>query len=153
MHPASDDAELLGLNTTHTEVELLFRSGSEHVTVTFPVTPASRHALLHLTALHGHAPGCTAAPAVYVDLLLRCLEATQRPATSVVVRPGPHPGCWLRLSGPHPVELDLNILDAFCLLASRRIPIQLRRDDQPPTGAAPTTDWDSVLRQLLHQQE
>lgn len=62
----------------------------------------------------------------------------------MLVRPGPCPAFWMQLTGAHGTEaLDLDVLDATCLLTLRKVPIQLlptqRHTGTRRSGASSTT--------------
>jgi hypothetical protein len=141
--PPTEPAELLELNAGHCGLQLLLAAGGDRLRVDIDVPPATGRALHHLIALHGHQRGCpAAAPSVLVDLLCRCIGAQDR-TPALIVRVGQAPGFWLRPDlGQDGCDLDVNVLDAFCLLASQRFPLLLERGS-PPRG------WDRALRDLL----
>jgi len=153
MQAGTEGAELLGLHVTTSSIRFVFLTEADEVWVELPLTPAAYHALGHLAAVHGHDPGCASAPAVHVDLLLRALAASDTRPACVVVRVLDRPKVWLRLTGRRgPVDLDLNVLDAFCLLTSRRIAVQLQRAGPPRPDEVTAGDWDAALRRLLDQR-
>jgi hypothetical protein len=153
MQAGSEGAELLGLHVNATSIRFVFLTEADEVWVELPLTPAAYHALGHLAAVHGHDPGCASAPAVHVDLLLRALAASDTRPACVVVRVLDRPKVWLRLIGRRgPVDLDLNVLDAFCLLTSRRIAVRLERPVPPEPDDTAAGDWDAALRRLLDQR-
>lgn len=140
-HP--QPAKLVELRAHDACLTVILDTQRGHVPVDVQLQPMTAHALGHLYALHAHAPGCGAGVEVHVDLLLRCIGSLGALPATVVVRDGSPPAFWLRLLRPcaGEIHLDLNILDAVCLLMSHRLPIQLER-------GGPDTDWDAALRGL-----
>jgi hypothetical protein len=144
----SRPARLVAMHAHPTSLTMLFGTGDVEVPVTIGLQPTTAHALRHLHALHAHVDGCRASPPVqlHVDLLVRALGCLGGRPTCVLVRPGPCPAFWLRVDGtPGTRELHLDVLDAVCLLLSRRVAVEL-------TGT-PETDWDQALRRLVADQE
>lgn len=125
-------------------LEFVFVAEDAPVPVAVELQPRTAHALRHLHALHAHADGCQGAPPMqrHVDLLLRALRSVGGEPTCVLVRPGPCPAFWLEVTGAHGTkELDLDVLDAACLLMSRKVAVKLL--------PMPPADWDQALRRLI----
>ncbi len=139
------EATLLEMRAGPGCLAILLSVGDGSVQVEFDLGPATVHALRHVGALHGHVEGCDARVEVHVDLLLRCLGSLGVLALAVVVRTDEPPGFYLRLLRPcaGEIHMDLNVLDAVCLLLSRRLPVQVERHA--------TMNWDVALRGLLDQ--
>jgi hypothetical protein len=96
------------------------------VAVEVALSAPTSHALAHVHALHGHAHGCDSAQDVHVGLLLRAIGALGGRAQCIVIRAGRHPAFWLCLRrGAAVYRLDLGILDAICLLACQRVPVEV----------------------------
>ncbi len=135
-------ADLTQLAAGHGQIRLeLDLRSTDPMVVQFPVPEQVAKALPHLHALHGHIGGCSSAPDVHVDLLIRCCHSLGGSPQMVIVRPGPSVGFWLRIVGEGGVtDVDLGLLDAVALLASRRLPIAVE---------LPETDWDDELRRLV----
>lgn len=129
-------------------LEFVFVTDDAAVPVTVELPPRTAHALRHLHALHAHADGCQGAPPMQLhDLLLRALRSLVGEPTCVLVRPGPCPAFWLQVTGAHGTkDLDLDVLDAACLLMSpHKVAVELL-----PT---PPADWDQALRRLIAENE
>lgn len=135
-------ADLTQLAAGHGKVRLeLHVRDQDAVVMHVDVPPAVARALPHIHALHGHVDSCAAAPDVSVDLLIRCCHLLGGSPQMVIVRPGPTVGFWLRVAADGQVtDIDLGLLDAVVLLASRRLPIAVE---------LPETDWDRALRRLV----
>jgi len=130
----------------HQQLMLLLEADGHDVPVTIPLQRHTAHAVQHLAILHGHPPGCGAAPDVHVGLLVRCLRATGGWPLLLAVRPAPDPAFWLRVvasDGRH-VDVDLGLLDAAALLMSRRLPLALVDGGPDP--------WERTLGQLLSEE-
>lgn len=122
-----------------------------------PATPRAPHR--RAAAPHGACPAsparlarprssCQASPAVHlhVDLLIRTLRCFGGRAACVLVRPGRFPAFWLRIAGRDRTDdLNLDVLDAVCLLMSRRVPMVLLDH--------PAADSDAALRQLVADED
>lgn len=144
----SSPATVVAIRAHPGSLTMLFGTDGVEVPVTVGLQPTTEHALRHLYALHAHASGCHASPAVqlHVDLLIRSLRCLGGRAACVLVRPGRYPAFWLRIAGPDRTDdLPLDVLDATCLLMSRRVPVVLL--DRP------AADWDDALRQLVADQD
>lgn len=129
-------------------LEFVFVTDGAAVPVTVDLQPRTAHALRHLQALHANADGCQGAPPTqpHVDLLLRALRSVGGDPHCVLVRPGPCPAFWLQVTGSHGTkDLDLDVLDAACLLMSRRLAVKLL--------PMPPADWDQALRRLIADYE
>lgn len=113
--------------------------------VAVEVSPDTLCALRHLSALHCHQAPCPTAFDVGVPLLLRTIAGLGAGTVSIVIRDRPTPAFWLRiLTTGEPRELDLGVLDAFMLLLSRRVPVELATSDD--------ADWDAELFRLLDHE-
>lgn len=137
-------ARLAMMQAHRDSLSIVFVSHEDEVPVTVALQPSTAHALRHLYALHAHADGCRPSPPtqLHVDLLLRALRSVGSRPICVLVRPGPYPAFWLQLTGAHGIQdLHLDVLDAACLLMSRKIAIQLL--------PARPEDWDEALQRLL----
>lgn len=144
----SRPARLVAMHAHSESLTILLGTEDAEVPVTVGLQPTTVHALRHLQALHAHADGCQASPPtqLHVDLLIRALGCLGGRPTCVLVRPGSCPAFWLRVTGsPGTRELHLDVLDATCLLLSRRVAVELVDD--------PETDWDEALRQLVADRE
>lgn len=144
----SRPARLAGMQARSDSLTIVFVTDDAEVPVTVALQPSTAHALRHLHALHAHADGCRSSPStqLHVDLLLRALRSVGGEPTCMLVRPGACPAFWLQLTGAHGTkDLDLDVLDAACLLMSRKVTIQLL-----PTR---TGDWDEALRRLIADDE
>lgn len=142
-------ARLVAMHAHPDSLTILLGTDDVEVPVTVGLQPTTAaHALRHLHALHAHADGCQASPPLqlHVDLLIRALQCLGARPACVLVRPGPYPAFWLRVAGTTGTrELHLDVLDATCLLMSRRVAVELIDH--------PQTDWDHALRQLVTDQE
>lgn len=133
-------AKLVAMRAQGELLTLLFERDGAEIGIDLPVEKRTLHALHHVTALHGHQPVCGQRLDVHVGLLFRVLAATDAVADTVVVRPGPPAAFWLRLRRDGQLlDIDLDVLDAACLLMSRRLPVHL----------ADEVDWDAALRRLV----
>lgn len=142
--PGTRRAEVATLVGTPRGVELRLLVDGRVLDVDVPLEPATARALPHVYALHGHAPGCPCCPDVHIELLLRAVSRIGGQADSIVVRGGEHPAFWLRLAGPRGMaEVELGVLDAVSLLASRRLPVQVEDGGD--------RDWDDALRALTDE--
>jgi hypothetical protein len=115
----------------------------EEVSLSIAVADAAGRALPHIHALHGHSTGCRGRIDVHVDLLLRCCAALGSTGPTLVVRRGETPAFWLQLPSADgaAAHVDVGVLDALVLLASRRVPVVV---ESLPTDI----DWDAALRSL-----
>jgi hypothetical protein len=144
----SRPARLVAMHAHPDSLTILLGTEDAEVPVTVGLQPTTAHALRHLHALHAHADGCQTSPPVqlHVDLLIRALRCLGGQPACVLVRPGPCPAFWLRLDGAAGTrELHLDVLDATCLLLSRRVAVELIEE--------PATDWDEALRRLVADRE
>lgn len=136
-------AHLLELFRGERALHILLEANDRPVEVHVDLTPRIQAALPLVFAVLGHQPpGCKGGLDVAVGLLLRTAAALGADPACLVIRPAPSPAFWLRLvtpDGPH--EVDVDVLDAFALLVSRRLPIEVTRND--------ATDWDGALTDLL----
>jgi hypothetical protein len=147
--PTISQAELLELRASPSGIRILLGCHDERFELDVNLTRAGSHALVHLAALYAHAPECpAAAPGVLVDVLVQCIAGSRSLPTYILVRlGGQSPGFWLRISDDGGLrDINLNPLDAYCLLASRRFPIHLERPDT-------SGDWDRALRDLLDSND
>ncbi|MDP8927978.1 MAG: hypothetical protein M3O70_05185, partial [Actinomycetota bacterium] len=114
------DASVLEIRASDSHLTILLDAGDGPVLVEFELLPATAYALRHMHVLHGHTGGCDADVEVHVDLLRRCLGSLGVLALAVVVRADTPAGFYLRLLRPcaGEIHLDLNVLDAVCLLLS-----------------------------------
>lgn len=144
MRGALQDAAFLDMRASDGALTLLLDVRDGPVTVELEIQPATEHALRHIHELHAPVDGGVYLE-VHVDLLLRCLGSLGVLVLAVVVRADSSPGFYLRLLRPcaGEIHLDLNLLDAACLLLSRRLPVQFERHE--------TRNWDTALRRLLDQ--
>lgn len=141
-------ARLVAMQAHQNRLTILFGTDDADVPVTVGLASTTAHALRHLYALHAHADGCHNSPPaqLHVDLLVRTLRTLDSRPVCVLVRPGPCPAFWLRVAGADGHrDLRLDLLDAACLLMSRRVAIELL-----PT---PQADWDRALRRLVAEQD
>ncbi|MGH8930283.1 MAG: hypothetical protein ACRDZO_06525 [Egibacteraceae bacterium] len=107
-------------------VQMKFLTPEGVVAVELAVSGPESHALAHIHALMSHSPGCRASPDVYVGLLLRTIGVLDGRPECVVVRGRCRPTFLLRLRRDAQVwEVDLGILDAVCLLACQRVPVEV----------------------------
>lgn len=145
MREAGQDAAFLDMRASGGSLTLLLDARDGPVTIELEIQPATEHALRHIRQLHAPVDGGDVHLEVHVDLLLRCLGSLGALALAVVVRADTPPGFYLRLLRPctGEIHLDLNLLDAACLLLSRRLPVQVERNE--------TRNWDVALRRLLDQ--
>lgn len=135
-------ARLLELYRGERALHILLQVDDRPVEVHVDLVPRTQAALPLVFALLGHQPGCKGGLDVAIGLLLRTAVALGGDFACVVVRPAPTPAFWLRLvTSDGPRELDIDVLDAFVLLVSRRLPIEVTRDQ--------ATDWDDALTRLL----
>lgn len=144
----SRPARLVAMHADPERLTILLGTEDAEIPVTVGLQPTTAHALRHLQALHAHADSCKASPPIqpHVDLLIRALGCLGGHPTGVLVRPGPRPAFWLRVTGgPGARDLSLDVLDATFLLLSRRIPVELLDH--------PDTDWDEAFRQLVADQQ
>jgi hypothetical protein len=136
----TEPAKLVALRARDKMLTLLFERAGSEISVDLPVEERTLHALHHVTALHGHQPACGQRLDVHVGLLIRALAATDALPDTVVVRPGPPAAFWLRLRRDgRLVDVDLDVLDAACLLMSQRLPVRFAEE----------LDWDAALRRLV----
>lgn len=144
MREAPQDAVFLEMRVSGGYLTMLLNVRDEQIPVELEIQPATQHALRHIHELHAPVDG-DAYLEVHVDLLLRCLGSLGVLAVAVVVRADTHPGFYLRLLRPcaGEIHLDLNVLDAVCLLLSRRLPVQVEHQE--------TRNWDVALHRLLDQ--
>lgn len=145
MTDAPQDAALLDLRASGGHLSMLLNVHDEPVSVELEIQPATEHALRHIHDLHAPVDGGDVHLDVHVDLLLRCLGSLGVLALALVVRAESPPAFYLRLLRPcaGEIHLDLNVLDAACLLLSRRLAVQVER--------RATRNWDVALRRLLDQ--
>ncbi|MGH8902857.1 MAG: hypothetical protein ACRDYA_14595 [Egibacteraceae bacterium] len=109
------------------------------------VSPHMLCGLRHLSALHCHQAPCPTAFDVAVPLLLRTIAELGAGPVSIIICDRPTPAFCLRvLTNGGPRELDLGVLDAFALLLSRQIPIEVVTSDD--------ADWDAELLRLLDRE-
>lgn len=136
-------ARLLELFCGERALHILLQEAHDRpVEVHVDLIPRTQAALPLVFAVLGHQPGCKGGLDVAVGLLLRTAVALGADPACLVIRPAPSPAFWLRLVTPDgPRELDVDVLDAFALLVSRRLPIEVTRDE--------STDWDGGLNRLL----
>lgn len=143
----SRPARLVAMHAHTGSLTILLGTGNGEVPVTVGLEPSTAHALRHLHALHAHVDACQASTStqLHVDLLIRALGCVGGRPTCLLVRPGPRPAFWLRVAGaPGTRELHLDVLDATCLLLSRRVAIELVGE--------PDRDWDEALRHLVAER-
>lgn len=136
----------------HLRLQLAVRGGGL-VVIAVPVGEVAGYLLPHVHALHGHAQGCRGRTDVHVDLLLRCCRLLGSGSQRLVVRDGEAPAFWLEVetaSGDR-AHLDLGVLDAVVLLASRRVPVALEAPAAgcPAPSGVKAGDWDAALQALL----
>lgn len=122
--------------------------GGGPVVLTLVLPGGAGRALPHIHALHGHVDGCAGRSDVHIDLLLRCCRVLGGDARRVIVRATGEPAFWLEVEGGDGDvrHLDVGVLDAVVLLASRRLPVGVEVRRAPVEG-----DWDVALRRLLDE--
>lgn len=137
-------ARLVAMHTHPERLTWLFDTGDSEVAVSAGIDHDVAHAVQHLHALHAHSPSCQRSPRsqVHVDLLIRTVASMGGRADTLLVRAVGEPAFWLRVIGPDGVrEVELDLLDATCLLMSQRVPVLLLGADE--------ADWDRALARLV----
>ncbi len=135
-------AELLEMRGNDETIQILLDAAGHCHDVEIRLSLRTLQALPHILALAGHDLGCVNNMDLGVGLLLRTVEALGGTSAAIVIRARPTAAFWLRIATPDGAStLDLDVLDGFALLASRRLPIEV----VAPHG----TDWDAELSQLL----
>ncbi len=143
---APQEAAFLEMRVAGGWVSLLLEVRDEPLPLELEIQPATEQALRHIQELHAPVDRHHVHLEVHVDLLLRCLGTLGVLALALVVRAETPPRFYVRLLRPcaDEIHLDINLLDAACLLLSRRLPVQVEHED--------TRNWDVALRRLLDQE-
>lgn len=138
-------ARLLELLRSGDVLHVVLDAGGRTRQVDVDLTPRTQSALPFVFALLGHDHGRPGAGDLTVGVLLRSIAVLGGETAGLVVRASPQPAFWLRmLTADGPRELHLDVLDAFTLLLSRKLPIHVVDD--------PAQDWDAALTRLLDER-
>lgn len=143
-------ARVLELFRGERTLHLVLDAGEGPLRVDIDLTPRTLAALPLVFALLGHQRGCQGGVDFAAGLVLRVAAQLGGEAACLVVRPGRPPAFWLRLlTADGPVAVDVDVLDAFALLLSRRLPVAVTAPQ--PLAAPADHDWDAALTRLLDE--